>query len=330
MTPHRRHVLARRDSTIRYWSAGPDTAPTVILLHGATLDHHAWDPQVAALQGCYRVVIPDLRGHGESTGRFQFGVAVEDALVLLDHLAAGKVVLVGLSLGANIAQEVVRREPGRVRGLVVADATCNTEIRHPFAATSGLTALGLQAMQGRAEFARQAARAAATDPRVQQYVLDVNAHRSSHETVDILSSLLTTALQPDPGYRLPVPTLLLHGDLDRIGDIASSLRSWAQRDPRAHYAVIPDAGHASNLDNPDAFTLLLEAFLDSLIATDSTPSIATANATANADADADAEELHRRHGARPRHLRPERTRAHRGLAGAGLDKQDRPVVPGAG
>jgi pimeloyl-ACP methyl ester carboxylesterase len=268
MSPLRGLTLLRPDTTIRYWTAGPYTAPIVVFLHGATLDHHAWDPQIAALQDRFRIVVPDLRGHGNSTGRFDFDAAVEDILVLLDHLTADKVVLVGLSLGANIAQAIVLREPDRVLALVVADATCNTAARHPLAATAGVTALRMQAMQSPAAFARQAAQVTATDPQVQQYVLDVNAHRSSHETVEILSSLLTTALQPDPDYRLPVPTLLVHGDHDRIGDIAASLRTWAQRDPNAGYTVIPHAGHASNLDNPDAFTAVLEAFLDEVLPAD--------------------------------------------------------------
>jgi len=232
MSPLRGLDLVRPDTTIRYWTAGPDAAPTVLFLHGATLDHRAWDPQVAALQGRFRIVVPDLRGHGDSTGHFDFDSAVEDILVLLDHLAVDKVVLVGLSLGANIAQAVLRRAPDRVRALVVADATCNTATRHPFAATAGVTALRMQALQSPVAFARQAAQVTATDPKVQQYVLDVNAHRSSHETVDILSSLLTTALQPDPDYRLTVPTLLVHGDLDRIGDIAESLRTWPNAIPK--------------------------------------------------------------------------------------------------
>ena len=115
-------------------------------------------------------------------------------------------------------------------------------------------------------FARQAARATATDPQVQQYVIDVNAHRTNSETVDILTSLLTSALRPEPSYRLPVPALLVHGQHDHIGDIASTMRGWAEREPLARYAVIPRAGHASNLDNPDDFTDLLTGFIDDVAA----------------------------------------------------------------
>ena len=59
-----------------------------------------------------------------------------------------------------------------------------------------------------------------------------------------------------------MPALLVHGDRDQLGDIATGTRAWAQREPLAGYAVIPAAGHASNLDNPEVFTAVLLAFLD--------------------------------------------------------------------
>ena len=56
-------------------------------------------------------------------------------------------------------------------------------------------------------------------------------------------------------------TLLIHGDGDLIGDIVGSTRGWAAREPLAEYVVVPDAGHASNQDNPEAFNAALTAFL---------------------------------------------------------------------
>jgi pimeloyl-ACP methyl ester carboxylesterase len=256
------HDLVRPDATIRYWTGGAVGGPMVILLHGATLDHQAWAPQVDALQDRFRLAIPDLRGHGESTGSFDFEAAVRDVFALLDALPAGRVALVGLSLGGNLAQEVVRRAPERVSALVVADATCNTGARHPLATSMTVAALSAHAMLPGDHFARYAAQMIALDPRVQRYALNANAHRPNRETARILSSLLTGALRPEQDYRLPVPALLVHGQLDHLGDIALSTRAWAQREPLAEYVVIPAAGHASNLDNPAAFTAALRAFLD--------------------------------------------------------------------
>jgi 3-oxoadipate enol-lactonase len=262
LTPLQAHLLTRPDATIRYWTGGPADAPTVVLLHGATLDHRAWAPQVDALADRFQVVVPDLRAHGASTGRFDFDAAVEDVLALLDELPARRVVLVGLSLGANIAQAVVHRDPARVHAVVIADAVCNTAPRQPLDASMTVAALGVQALLPGDHFARHAAQLTATQPAARAYVLEANAHRSNRETVAILSSLLTSALRPDPDYRLPVPALLVHGDRDAFGDIATSTRAWAQREPLAEYAVIPSAGHASNLDNPDAFTAALLPFLN--------------------------------------------------------------------
>jgi 3-oxoadipate enol-lactonase len=265
MTPLHQHDLVRPDATIRYWTGGPVGAPIIVLLHGATLDHRAWAPQVEALRDRFRVVVPDLRAHGQSTGGFGFDAAVADVLALLDRLPAGRVVLVGLSLGGNLAQEVVRRAPDRVHALVVADATCNAAARHPFAASMTVAALTSHAMLPSDHFTQYAARMIAMDPQVQRYALETNAQRSNRETVRILTSLLTDGLRPEPDYRLPVPALLVHGQLDQIGDIAFSTPAWAQREPLAEYAVIPAAGHASNLDNPAAFTAALEAFLDRML-----------------------------------------------------------------
>ena len=181
MTPLHPHDLARPDATIRYWTGGTAGAPTVVLLHGATLDHRAWSPQVDALQDRFQLVVPDLRAHGASIGHFDFDDAVEDVLALLDKLPARRVVLVGLSLGANIAQAVVQRDPDRVHALVIADATCNTAARQPLLASMTVAALTAQAMLTGDGFAQHAANLTATDPGARAYVLEANAHRSNRE-----------------------------------------------------------------------------------------------------------------------------------------------------
>ena len=258
------YELERPDARIQYWVQGVEDAPTVVFLHGATLDHHAWDPQVNVLREQYRTVAVDLRGHGQSTmeGRFDFNAAVDDVMALLHRLRATPVALVGLSLGGNIAQEIVYRAPELVDALVVADSTCNTASRHPLQAALAIAALASLGMTSRESFLQRAAAATAQDEAVQQYVLDVNANRSTRDAIQIVSSMLVSGLHADRDYRLPIPTLLVHGDGDGMGDIVEGTRTWAEREPRGLYVEIPDAGHASNQDNPEAFTAELAAFLD--------------------------------------------------------------------
>jgi len=267
-TDTERRELVRPDATIAYWVSGPRRAPVVVLLHGATLDHQAWDDQVDGLARRYRVVVPDLRGHGESLldEVFRFDDAVDDIAALLDEVDTGTpVVLGGLSLGGNIAQEIVYRDPGRVDALVVADSTCNTAARHPLAAPLTIATLSAMALSGRERFMQRAA--AVTSPRddVRRYVLEANDDRTSAEVVQILASLLNDGLHPEPAYRLPVPTLLLVGADDRVGDIVAGGAEWAARDPLVEHVVIPGAGHASNQDNPAAFTAAVAAFLDRVV-----------------------------------------------------------------
>ena len=261
-----RRELLRPDATIRYWVSGPASAPRVVLLHGATLDHRAWDAQVDALSERYCVVVPDLRGHGESTmeGRFRFEAALADVLALLDavHRPDTPVTLGGLSLGGNLAQELVHRLPDRVDALVVADSTCNTSVRHPLAAAMTIATLATLSLSSHDRFVRHAAEVTSPREDVRRYVVGTNADRTNAEAVEILAELLKSALHSDPHYRLPVPTLLLHGDADRVGDVVDGTRAWAARDGRAEYAVVPGAGHASNQDNPEAFNAALLAFLD--------------------------------------------------------------------
>jgi pimeloyl-ACP methyl ester carboxylesterase len=259
-----RRELIRDEATIRYWTGGPELAPTLVLLHGATLDHHAWNPQVDALKDRYRVVVPDLRGHGASTGpdQFTFEDAVGDVVALLDQLGLQRIGLVGLSLGGNIAQEIAYRDPGRVAALVVADSTCNTAARHTLQTPMTIASLSGLGVLGRDAFLHATANLTAQDPAVQQYVRAVNRTRSTQDTVQILSSMLHGALHPDEAYHLPVPTLLMHGDNDHLGYILYSTRAWSQREPLAEYTVIPRARHASNQDNPTAFNSAMTTFLD--------------------------------------------------------------------
>ena len=264
-TDTERRELIRPGATIAYWVSGPERAPVVLLLHGATLDHRAWDAQVDELTPQYRVVVPDLRGHGESTleGVFRFDDAVDDVAALLDAVDTGApIALGGLSLGGNIAQEIVYRSPELVDALVVADSTCNTASRHPLEAAWAIAALASLGMTSRETFLQRAAAATAQDAAVQQYVLDVNAHRSNRDATQIVASMLVSGLHADPDYRLPIPTLLVHGDGDGMGDIVEGTRAWAEREPLGLYVTIPNAGHASNQDNPEAFNAELAAFLE--------------------------------------------------------------------
>jgi pimeloyl-ACP methyl ester carboxylesterase len=73
---------------------------------------------------------------------------------------------------------------------------------------------------------------------------------------------VTECLHAEPGYTIPQPLLLMHGDDDQMGDIKKIAPQWAKREPNCQYVVIPHARHFAILDNPDFFNQALMAFLE--------------------------------------------------------------------
>jgi len=120
----RRVELPGRGTTFVREVEGPPGAPTLLLLHGwiasAGLN---WFQAYEALGRHFRIIAPDLRGHGRglrALRRFRLADCADDAAALLDELDAGPVIAVGYSMGGPVSQLLWKRHPEKVRGLVLA------------------------------------------------------------------------------------------------------------------------------------------------------------------------------------------------------------------
>ncbi len=104
--------------------AGEQTRPPMLLLHALGQSGADWDPVIPALTVDYRLVIPDLRGHGDSQspGVYTFELMRDDVLALLDHLGLEQCVVVGHSMGAAVAWILAQTAPERVSHLIIEDA----------------------------------------------------------------------------------------------------------------------------------------------------------------------------------------------------------------
>lgn len=105
------------------WEAEVDDAPTVVLIHGVTASHLAWQWVAEALPDV-RLVAPDLRGRGRSngvTGPAGMGVHADDLAAVLTHLQVEPTVVVGHSMGAFVSVVFAHRHPQRATGLVLID-----------------------------------------------------------------------------------------------------------------------------------------------------------------------------------------------------------------
>ena len=109
---------------VRVQQDGPADAPALLLLHSIGTSLRIWDPVVAALAACFRVVRPDMRGHGGTAVTRGPGTMAQlggDALGVLDALGIKAAHVAGLSIGGMVAQEAARQAPGRVLSLILMD-----------------------------------------------------------------------------------------------------------------------------------------------------------------------------------------------------------------
>ena len=250
---------------------GPEDAPAVVFLHGFPLSARMWEPQMRALEDRWRLVAPDLRGMGDSDvgdGQYAIDFYADDLFAVLDRLGLEGVVGCGLSMGGYVLLRALEREPGRFRAAVLADTRSAADddagrLRR-FAAVRALKRKGTE------EYARQFVEivlgrtSLAKRPELVKWVRDVIAAR---DPVGLAGAQLAMASRTDTTHvleRLDLPVLVVVGDEDELTprDVAGAM---ADALPRGRLAVVPGAGHLSNLENPDEFDRVLIRFLDEVL-----------------------------------------------------------------
>lgn len=241
---------------------------TLVLLHSLGTDRRLWRHQEAVLGSRYRVLAPDAPGHG---GRPWPGHVSHDSWVsdLDDQLAeAGPVHLVGLSMGAHVAACYAAARPERVRSVVLANAFARLPEQaardRVHAATEGVRSAGM-ADYASAYLAQTLTRGIGAD----DYAVLHDAIASMDPDAYLGSASLT--FTGDLRHRLAqvsCPVLVLSGAADqkvpveRVTELIDAL-------PGARHVVVAEAGHLSCIEQPDAFTKALTAFLqEHQVATD--------------------------------------------------------------
>ncbi|ACQ80388.1 alpha/beta hydrolase fold protein [Beutenbergia cavernae DSM 12333] len=244
-----------RPGTLIHFADLPGERRAVVLVHGAGLDHEMFAEQGLALHAKgHRVVVLDLRAHGASAldagERFTAEAALGDVAALLDLLGLRKPVIVGHSLGGNLAQALVRRDPGRLGGLVVVDSTWNAG---PLSAVERWLLRAAAPMLRTVPAARLPgimARASSVTPAAIAAIEATFARMPKTTFLDVWRAT-ASLVRPEPGYRTPVPLALLRGEQDRTGNIGAAMPRWAGAEGVPEH-VIPRAGHVVTLDAPTA------------------------------------------------------------------------------
>jgi 3-oxoadipate enol-lactonase len=256
-------VLERTGCPLHYWTGGPQDRPLVVFTHGLCVDHRSWTAQAPVVAQSYRVLNWDVRGHGASQPvgtPFSVPLAVDDLLALLDLLGVQKAVFVGHSNGTYIHQELAFRHPARVQALVIADGSCITWPHTAFENWLTRISPGIMAWFPYETLKKSSLPYLSARKDVQEYAYNAYSMLTKRDFIALTAGMVD-CLRHEPGYRITQPLLLVHGDGDKMGDIAKIAPQWAAREPNCQYAVIPNARHFAPLDNPTIFNQLLLDFL---------------------------------------------------------------------
>lgn len=254
-------VAAINGETIHFVKEG--AGPAVVLIHSLGSSAHMWREQVAALKHRFTLVALDCRGHGQSSakGEVSMNAFAADLKALLDHLGITSCHLVGISMGGPIALIFNQRWPGIAKSLVLADSFAKPSDGNQERVAATKEAIAYISMQ---EYGTQYAAQRllpSTSLDIQDELAAAVAKVSPKAYNDTMASALLSDFTGTLGA-VSVPTLVLVGDQDDVTPRPAS-EIVAAGIKGARIEVIPDAGHLSNLDNPQAFNAALLAFLPS-------------------------------------------------------------------
>ena len=244
--------------------------PAVLFLHAFPLGLAMWDDQVVALAATHQVIRFDARGFGGSPpgdGLLSMERIADDAVALLDQLGVGQSVVCGCSMGGYAAFAMMRRHPERVRALVLQDTRAGAD--QP-AARANRTALAEQVLKEGAQAAADAfllrllgGTTQRDRPQLVEKVRQIILGTSPRGIADALIGLASRADSTPTLREIRVPTLVAVGEEDVLTP-PSEAEAMVQAIPGASLAIIPRAGHLSNLENPEAFNQALLGFLRTL------------------------------------------------------------------
>jgi 3-oxoadipate enol-lactonase len=246
------------------------SGPPVILLHGYPFNRSMWREQVAALRANYRVITPDLRGHGDSDGSAgpaTMNTMARDVGLLMDGLDISRAIIGGLSMGGYVVLAFYRLFPQRVRSLILADtrAQADTEEAKQIRAQQAekVIAEGMAGIVDSMLPKLLAPETVSKRPEVVKRIRDMMLRTKPEGAAAALMGMATRDDQAEHLSRIISPTLILVGREDAITPLQDA-ELMRQEIGGSRLEVIENAGHVSNIEQPERFNEPLTDFLDTV------------------------------------------------------------------
>lgn len=256
------------DAEIFYWVLGD--GPAIVLLHPFPANHEFWLPVANSLAGRYRILLPDLRGHGESgigEGPATMAKHAADLAHVMDHAGVGRAPLIGVSIGGYVLFEFWRQHRGRVAAL----GLCNTKAPADSveARSARLQAAKDVLERGREPFFESmlpkllGKTTRETRPDLADDVLRMMRKMSAEGVAGVQRGMAQRPDSVETLKTIKVPTLIVTGDEDILMGI-NEADLMHRHIAGSQLRVIPKAGHYSPWEQPESVWILLRQFLDGL------------------------------------------------------------------
>ena len=244
--------------------------PDVVLLHPFPSNRRFWKPLISPLDSHYRLIMPDLRGLGESASAEQvvtMQAHSEDLLRVCDELKIGKAVFVGCSIGGYILFEAWRRFRERFRALVLCDTKAEADDEQ--ARGTRLRAAEDVLLRGPDLFIANALPkliGESTQRNRPDIYAAARATTAQSSAQGIAAVQRGMAARPDStrtATEIDVPTLVVVGEEDTATP-PSVMQNLASKIRNSEFRMIPRAGHYSPFEQSEEFGRVLRQFLDGL------------------------------------------------------------------
>lgn len=237
----------------------------VLLLHGLGSRAADWQLQMPEFARSYRVIAPDLRGHGTSAkpaGPYSVAMMAADVEALLRRLELGPVHIVGLSMGGMIAFQFAVDKPECVRSMVIANSTPDMvprTMRQRLQVAQRLTLARLTQPRQSGKFLSQRLFPKPEQEPLREKFVAEWSENDKDAYVAAMKALIGWSVL-DRLQNIHCPVLVISGDRDYLP--LDAKRTYTAMMPGARLEIVEDSGHATPIDQTEQFNRLVLAFLD--------------------------------------------------------------------